>query len=107
VTARPWDSGLQNERTGLAWQRTMLAGLTCGLLVARLLAGISVVIAMVIGLAALLTTAGLGWMAVSRFRSNSLALHARRPVGDARPQLLISLVVTLTALGALLFAFVA
>jgi uncharacterized membrane protein YidH (DUF202 family) len=107
VTARPWDSGLQNERTGLAWQRTMLAGLTCSVLVARLLAEISVVLAVLIGLVALLTTAGLGWMAVSRFRRNSDALHANRPVGDARPQLLISLVVTLTALGALLFALVA
>ena len=107
MTAHPWDSGLQNERTGLAWQRTMLAGLTCGLLVARLLAGISVVLAVVVGLAALLTTAVLGWMAISRFRDNSHALHARRPVGDARPQLLISLVVSLTALGALLFAVVA
>ena len=107
MTARPWDSGLQNERTGLAWQRTMLAGLTCSLLVSRLLAEISVVLAVLLGLVALLTTAGLGWMAVSRFRSNSHALHARRPIGDARPQLLISLVVALTALGALLFALVA
>ena len=108
MTARPWDSGLQNERTGLAWQRTMLAGLTCSVLVARLLAEISVVLAVVTGLVALLTTAGLGWMAVSRFRRNSHALHAAdRPIGDARPQLLISLVVTLTALGALLFALVA
>jgi uncharacterized membrane protein YidH (DUF202 family) len=107
MTAAPWDSGLQNERTGLAWQRTMLAGLTCGLLVARLLAGISVVVALLIGLAALLTTAVLGWMAISRFRSNSHALHAGEPVGDARPQLLVSLVVTLTALGALLFALIA
>ena len=107
MTARPWDSGLQNERTGLAWQRTMLAGLTCSLLVARLLAEVSVVLAVLIGLVALLTTAALGWMAISRFRSNSLALHVQQPVGGARPQLLISLVVTLTALGALLFALVA
>jgi uncharacterized membrane protein YidH (DUF202 family) len=107
MTARPWDSGLQNERTGLAWQRTMLAGLTCSLLVSRLLAEISVVLAVLLGLIALLTTAGLGWIAVSRFRSNSHALHAQRPVGDARPQLLISLVVALTALGALLFALLA
>jgi uncharacterized membrane protein YidH (DUF202 family) len=107
VTARPWDSGLQNERTGLAWQRTMLAGLTCGLLVARLLAEVSVVLAVLTGLVALLTTAGLGWIAISRFRSNSHALHARRPIGDGRPQLLISFVVALTAMGALLFALVA
>ena len=107
MTASPWDSGLQNERTGLAWQRTMLAGLTCGLLVARLVAEISVLIAVLIGVAALLTTSTLGWMAVSRFRINSHALHAERPIGDARPQLLISAVVSVTALGALLFALAA
>jgi uncharacterized membrane protein YidH (DUF202 family) len=107
VTASPWDSGLQNERTGLAWQRTMLAGLTCSLLVARLLAGISVLVAVLIGVVALLTTAALGWIAISRFRRNSHALHAQRPIGDARPQLLISAVVSVTALGALLFALTA
>ena len=107
MTERPRDSGLQNERTGLAWQRTMLAGLTCSLLVARLLAEISVVLAVLIELLALLTTAALGWVALSRFRVHSQALHVRRPIGDARPQLLVSVVVTLTALGALLFALVA
>jgi uncharacterized membrane protein YidH (DUF202 family) len=107
VTARPWDSGLQNERTGLAWQRTMLAGLTCSLLTARLLAEISVLLAVLTGLVALLTTAALGWMAISRFRVHGHALHTERPLGDARPHGLISVVVTLTALGALLFALVA
>ena len=107
MTARPWDPGVQNERTGLAWQRTMLAGLTCSLLVARLLAEVSIALAILTGLVALLTTATLGWMAIYRFRSNSHALHASRPIGDARPQALISFVVAVTALGALLFALLA
>ena len=103
----PWDRGLQNERTGLAWQRTMLAGLVCSLLVARLLAEISVALAVVTGLAALLGTAGLGWLALRRFRRHSHALHGQRPIGDGRPQALISTVVALTAIGALIFAVLA
>ena len=106
-TAPPWDPGLQNERTGLAWQRTMLAGLVCSLLVARLLAEVSLLLAVITGLAALLTTAGLGWIALSRFRRHADALHAQRPIGDGRPHALISVVVVLTAAGALVFAVLA
>jgi len=104
TAAPPWDSGLQNERTGLAWQRTMLSGLTCGVLVARVLAEISVTLAILTGLLAVLTTAALGWLAIRRFRGHARALHAEHPIGDARPQLLISVLVVLTGLGALLFA---
>ena len=99
----PWDPGLQNERTGLAWQRTMLAGLTCGLLVARLLASLSVALAIAVGVAALLVTAALGWLAILRFRTANLALHAERPVGDGRAPLLITGLMLVTALGALLY----
>jgi uncharacterized membrane protein YidH (DUF202 family) len=106
-TAPPWDPGLQNERTGLAWQRTMLAGLVCSLLVARLLAEVSLLLAAITGLTALLATAGLGWMALSRFRRRAEALHAQRPVSDGRLQALISVVVALTAGGALTFALLA
>jgi len=107
VSAPPWDPGLQNERTGLAWQRTMLAGLVCSLLVARLLVEISVVVVSLNGLAALLGTAALGWIALRRFRRHADALQAERPIGDGRPQAVISAVVALTAVGALLFAVLA
>jgi uncharacterized membrane protein YidH (DUF202 family) len=103
----PWDPGLQNERTGLAWQRTMLTGLVGSLLVTRLLAEVSVLAAVVTGLGALLTTAVLGWLAVVRFRDNDRALHEERPLGDARPQLVLTAVVSVTAIGALLFALTA
>ena len=82
----------------------MLAGLVCSLLVARLLADVLLPLAVVVGLAALLGTAGLGSIAIRRFRRNADALHAQRPVGDGRLPALISAVVALTAVGALVFA---
>ena len=81
----------------------MLAGLTCGLLVARLLASVSVALAVTIGVAALLVTAMLGWLAILRFRTANLALHAELPVGDGRAPLLITGLMLVTGLGALLY----
>jgi uncharacterized membrane protein YidH (DUF202 family) len=106
MTLAPWDPGLQNERTGLAWQRTMLAGLTCSLLVARLLASISVALSLIIGLLALLCTAGLGYVAIRRFRLNNLAIHREEALGDGKANALVSVLVLVTALGALLYVAV-
>ena len=107
MTLAPWDPGLQNERTGLAWQRTMLAGLTCSLLVARLLASISIVLAAILGLVALLCTAGLGWLAIRRFRLNNLAIHREEAIGDGKANALLSVLVVMTAIGASLYVSVA
>jgi uncharacterized membrane protein YidH (DUF202 family) len=107
MTFGPWDPGLQNERTGLAWQRTMLAGLTCSLLVARLLASISLTVAIIIGLLALLCTAGLGYVAIRRFRLNSMAIHREEALGDGKANALISTLVVITALAGLLYIAVA
>jgi len=96
----PWDAGLQNERTGLAWQRTMLSGLTCGLVTARLLAGVSLALALTTGLLALVTTAAFGWVALRRFRQTAEALVAGRRVGDGRPAALASALLVVTGLGA-------
>ena len=97
----PWDPGLQSERTGLAWQRTMLSGLTCSLLMSRLLAGVSIPLAVLTGLTGLACTAGLGWLAVVRFRRNNADLYAGRPLGGGLPQLLLTAVLVSTAVGAL------
>jgi uncharacterized membrane protein YidH (DUF202 family) len=103
MSAGTSDSGLQNERTGLAWQRTLLSGLTCGVLVVRLLASVSVTLAVIIGLLALLGTAGLGWLAIRRFRLNHSALVVEQVAGDGRAPALLSVLVIVTALGALAY----
>ena len=107
MSAGPWDPGLQNERTGLAWQRTILAGLTCSLLVARLLATVSITVAAILGLVAMLCTAGLGWIAISRFRRHDAALRGSHPVGDGRSNALLSSLVIVTAVGALCYVSIA
>jgi uncharacterized membrane protein YidH (DUF202 family) len=107
MTFGPWDPGLQNERTGLAWQRTMLAGLTCCLLVSRLLASISLILAVMIGLFALLCTAGLGYVAIRRFRLNSMAIHREEALGDGKANALVCALVVITAMAALLYISIA
>lgn len=98
-----WDPGLQSERTGLAWQRTLLSGLACSLLVSRLLSAVSVVLALTAGLLALLSTAVLGWWSVTRYRRQDAAIRAGHPIGDGWPSLLLSGLVVVTALGALVY----
>ena len=107
MTLRPWDPGLQNERTGLAWQRTVLAILACSLLVTRLLASISIMLSLIIGLLALLCTAGLGYLAIRRFRLNTLAIHREEALGDGKANALISMLVVITGLAGLLYVSVA
>jgi len=97
---RPWDPGLQSERTALAWQRTLLAGLACALVVARLVWLVSVPAAVVTGSAAAATTAALGVLARRRFRRNDHAVRHELPLADARAPLLLSVLVVLTALAA-------
>jgi uncharacterized membrane protein YidH (DUF202 family) len=95
----PWDPGVQNERTRLAWQRTTLSGLTCSLLVARLLAERSLALAIAVGLAAVLSSALLGWFSTRRYVDNQLALRAKGPLAGGRSHLVLTGLVTVTSLG--------
>jgi len=98
-----WDAGAQNERTRLAWQRTALSGLACSLLVARLLATVSIPAAVLIGAAAVLSTAGLAVVSSQRYAENQAALHARRPTADGRAPLVVTTLTALTAVASLTY----
>jgi uncharacterized membrane protein YidH (DUF202 family) len=100
VPERPWDPGLQNERTRLAWQRTILSGLTCSLLVSRLLAPRSVALAIAVGLAAVLSSATLGWFSTRRYADNHAALHAQETLHGARSHVVVTALVVVTAVAA-------
>jgi len=97
------DRGLQNERTALAWQRTVLSGMACALIAARLLALASWPAALTTGVAAVACSAALAAMGRERFRSNSRALAAHTALADARAPLLLTLLVVLTGLSAAVF----
>jgi uncharacterized membrane protein YidH (DUF202 family) len=105
-TSGPWDRGLQVERTGLAWQRTLLSGLACSLAVARLLALVSWTAAVVAGVLAVAGTAALGVVARDRLQRNDAAVRGQRPLADGRAPLLLTLLVVVTALAAALFVVV-
>ena len=101
LVEQPWDPGMQNERTRLAWQRTTLSGLTCSLLVARLLAERYLALAIAVGLAAVLSSAILGWFSSKRYVDNQVALHGDGTLAGGRSHLVLAGLVTVTALGAL------
>lgn len=103
----PWDAGLQNERTGLAWQRTMLSGLACGLLVTRLVATLSLTLAILTGALALAATVAFAWAALRRFRLNGEALLHGGTLGDGVPPALAAALLALTGLGALGYVLLA
>ena len=71
-----------------------------------MLVSVNLALALALGLVALLCTAGLGALAVQRFRRHSQALHARQPIGAGWPQALLALLTIITAMGALLVVLV-
>lgn len=103
MIAPPFDDGVQNERTRLAWQRTILSGLACSLLVARLLAPELLIWSLLIALGAVLNSALVSWFTVRRYGANQAALYAARPVGDGRAQVAVTALVVVTAAGALAY----
>lgn len=91
AVAPPWDPGLQNERTHLAWVRTTLALLAGTLLLARVAAGTSAALSSAMDVLGLLAGAT-GWvLAAARFRHTQDALYGRRRMpGGALPLVVVA-----------------
>lgn len=99
----PWDSGLQIERTKLAWQRTALSTLAFSLLVARLVAIYSWPLAGVIALVAALAAVAVGVSAAGRYRRGDRALRADTALPDARSFGALTILVVVAGLGGLVY----
>ena len=100
---RTYDPGAQNERTRLAWQRTVLSLTVTGLVAGRLLASRHAPAAV-----ALATLTLLGWLGITlllraRYRASHRALHAAAHLPDGRANLALTAFVLLVGLGSLAY----
>ncbi len=95
-------SGVQNERTSLAWVRTALGLAGCALLAGRLAMMRDTPWAVGAAIAAAVLACGvLGW-SHGRYRRAARAMRGRQPVDRAVPALLVTLAVMLVGVFALL-----
>jgi putative membrane protein len=97
----PWDAGVQNERTALAWQRTGLALFGVTLVAGRLGAGHWPVATAVALAPTLLLSVALMWLSGRRYRRAQAALHDQRYGPGGRLPFTAAAAVTLLGLAAL------
>lgn len=97
----PWDPGLQNERTALAWQRSVLAMTAVGLIIARLaFSGNPVVAVLLAGVMVGFASWALV-MSTRRYRAASRRLWRELPLPDGKLVAATSLLITLMGLASL------
>lgn len=101
----PFDPGLQNERTSLAWTRTGLALLAAVLLASRITArelGVVTVIFMVVTLP---LTVDVLLSAGRRYRASRRALESSTPLPDARLPFTVTVLVLSLAVIELIYLY--
>jgi uncharacterized membrane protein YidH (DUF202 family) len=80
----PWDRGLQNERTALAWRRTVASSYGAALLVGRLLLDRAPVLALTLAGCSTVLGAALGVLAGRRYRLSDARLRENAGLPDAK-----------------------
>lgn len=101
-----WDSGLQPERTRLAWQRTALALLTAALVVARVVGHHNVPAGIAVAAAACVLAGGIGVLTTRRYLGANRRLSSDRPLQGALIHLLLTGVLVVIGVGALIYVLV-
>ncbi|GAB3268434.1 DUF202 domain-containing protein [Kineosporia babensis] len=99
--ARSDDPGLQVERTTLAWIRTALAFAVVSLLLIRTGRPETIVVAILLAMAGVITAAGLGLVQRARHRGRVTDFNQADPVHGPRAVLVGTLLTIVLALGAL------
>jgi uncharacterized membrane protein YidH (DUF202 family) len=102
-----WDAGLQPERTNLAWQRTTMALLSAGLIVARLVGHHQVIGGIVIAATSVLLAAGIGLLGSRGYAGVQHNLRARVPLGHGPINLLLLWSFLVVGIGAMAYAALA
>lgn len=100
-----WDPGLQAERTKLAWQRTALSAAACTLVIARLVWLSNPAIGAVVGVAALVCGAMIGWSASRRSLRSRMAIHRNEQLPDGRVHLWLTVLIIVAGIGGMIVAF--
>lgn len=98
-----WDAGLQPERTRLAWQRTSLALLSAGLIIARIVGHHQVVAGVAIAASMTIISGATGVLSTRRYRRANRRLHNAEPLPGGLVNLLMTLAFLIVAFGGLVF----
>ena len=93
----PWDPGLQNERTLLAWLRTGLAMVGAALIVARLIATRSPLLGLLLAAVAGVLGSAIACTVRGRYRTSARSLWAGTGLPDGRLPALVVVLAVLTA----------
>lgn len=101
-----WDTGLQPERTRLAWQRTALSLLGAGLVIARFVGHHRVAMGVAIAAAACGLAAVIGVLSTRRYRRANERLGAHSPLQGGAAYLVTTLAFLVVGLGAALYVLV-